>query len=285
MTWLYLALLSGFFSATADALAKSLSRDAGGRLLAWMCFCGASPWLLLLWLFTDPGAPADNSFWLALAITLPLEFACFNHALTLDDLSLVVPLLALTPLFLLIIPKLVLGETVSEIGAAGILCVVIGAYLLNVTRLPLNMVAPLQAIWRSRGARFAIAAAMLYAITSTFGKMMVEHSSPLFVAAIYYPIVSVATAPLVLWREPQVFVKFQQRWLRFLLLGMVVGLTILFHFFAIADAPVAYMIAVKRSSMIFAILYGWRLYREGNLRYRIAAGLIMLAGIFLIANG
>jgi len=288
MHWLFLALGSAFFSAFSDALAKSLSRQTSTRLLVWMRFFSASLWLLLLWPLADPDRHVDQVFWLLLVIVIPLEFAAaysFNHALTLEDLSLAVPLAALTPLFLLVIPRIMLGEKLTMPGTLGVLCVVAGAYLLNASGMLQDPLSPLRAIWQSRGARFAVLAAAIYAITSTLGKMMIQHSSATLMAAAYYPIVSLAITPFVLPNEPEAFSKIKNNTWKFLLLGASIALSASFHFYAIAKAPVAYMIAVKRSSMIFAIFYGWRFYRERNLASRFCAALIMLAGIFLIARG
>jgi len=199
-----------------------------------------------------------------LAIVVPLEFAAsysFNHALKLEDLSIVVPLVALTPLFLLVIPRIMLGEKLTMLGALGVLCVVAGAYLLNATGMLQDPLSPLRSTWQSRGARFAV------------------------LAAAYYPILGAAITPFVLSNEPKAFSRIKSNGWKFFLLGLSIALSAFFHFFAIAKAPVAYMIAVKRSSMIFAIFYGWQVYRERNLASRFCAALIMLVGIFLIARG
>jgi drug/metabolite transporter (DMT)-like permease len=75
MNWLPMALASAFFSASSDALAKALSRSASGRLLVWMRFFSASPWLLLLWPLAQPDTQTDRVFWFLLVIVIPLEFA------------------------------------------------------------------------------------------------------------------------------------------------------------------------------------------------------------------
>jgi len=46
---------------------------------------------------------------------------------------------------------------------------------------------------------------------------------------------------------------------------------------------VAYMIAVKRTSLLFGILYGALFFRERGFSGRILAGGLMLGGVFLIA--
>ena len=61
--------------------------------------------------------------------------------------------------------------------------------------------------------------------------------------------------------------------------GMVVT-----HFYAIEQVEVAYMIAVKRTSLLFGMLYGAWLFNEKGLTKNLAAGLLMVLGVFLIVG-
>ena len=54
------------------------------------------------------------------------------------------------------------------------------------------------------------------------------------------------------------------------------------HFLAIANVEVAYMIAAKRSSLLFGILFGAILFKERHVSRHFIAGAMMLAGVSLI---
>jgi uncharacterized membrane protein len=54
------------------------------------------------------------------------------------------------------------------------------------------------------------------------------------------------------------------------------------HFVAMSLAPVAYMISVKRLSMVFSVLLGWIFFGEQNIRYRLVGGALMVAGVFFL---
>jgi hypothetical protein len=54
---------------------------------------------------------------------------------------------------------------------------------------------------------------------------------------------------------------------------------------ALQQVEVAYMIAVKRTSLLFGILYGALLFREPGLRTRLPAGVLMLIGVATILTG
>lgn len=69
-----------------------------------------------------------------------------------------------------------------------------------------------------------------------------------------------------------------------LLVAALNALMVLTHFLAIQGANVAYMIAVKRSSLLFGMLYGFVYFREPHMRQRLPAAGLMLLGVFLIAS-
>ena len=62
------------------------------------------------------------------------------------------------------------------------------------------------------------------------------------------------------------------------------GAMVVAHFHAIAHVEVAYMIAVKRTSLLFGMLYGAWLFGETGLKRNLAAGVLMIAGVALIAG-
>jgi uncharacterized membrane protein len=60
------------------------------------------------------------------------------------------------------------------------------------------------------------------------------------------------------------------------------GAMVVTHFYAIEHIEVAYMIAVKRISLLFGLLYGAWLFKETGLLKNLVAGMLMVLGVFLI---
>ena len=77
----------------------------------------------------------------------------------------------------------------------------------------------------------------------------------------------------VLWRRPGPQ----------LLVGALMAIMIVTHVAAVERVEVAYMIAVKRTSLLFGILYGAWLFKEGYVGRHLFAGTLMVAGVALIA--
>jgi len=66
------------------------------------------------------------------------------------------------------------------------------------------------------------------------------------------------------------------------LIGLAAAAENFAHMAAIAQVEAAYMIAIKRLSLLFGVLYGAWWFGEQNIRERLAGAAIMIAGVFLI---
>jgi drug/metabolite transporter (DMT)-like permease len=67
-----------------------------------------------------------------------------------------------------------------------------------------------------------------------------------------------------------------------LLLGLVASMENFCHMMAIAQVEAAYMIAIKRISLLFGVLYGAWWFGERDIPERLAGAAIMVAGVFVI---
>ena len=54
------------------------------------------------------------------------------------------------------------------------------------------------------------------------------------------------------------------------------------HFVSLGMAPAAYMISVKRLSMVFGVILGWLMFHEENIRYRLFGASVMVVGSFIL---
>jgi drug/metabolite transporter (DMT)-like permease len=284
--WLPLTLLSAFFLATSDALTKKALAGRNEYLVTWLRLLPALPiFLLPLPFITIPQLGPD--FFLCALGALPLEalaLVLYTKALKLSPLNLTLPLLSLTALLLLVVPFLMRGESISPCGAAGILLIATGGYLLPVKPGPGGILAPFRALAKERGSLCMLGVAVIYSVTSTLGKRAIAASSPLFFAAFYLPLLVIIMTPLALYKG-----RGELRHLRqsgtvraSALPALCYALQALAHVYAINLTNVAYMIAVKRTSLLFGVLYGRYLFQE---RGGVLATLIMLSGVLLILAG
>ncbi len=290
MDWLPLALTCAFTLALADAATKRFLAGYGAAELVMVRF-GLTAFLLtpLLWLTPPPMPP--KPFWYWMAAALPLEvLAEVLYVLAIRDspLSLTLPYLAFTPVLVTISGYLLLGETVSAQGFTGILLVVMGTYLLNLEHArfqqPRTWFAPLAAIVRERGSRYMLAVAVIYGLTSVLGKGAMQYMPTVSFGAFYFACVGLATlAVFACWQPRSLTTLLRPRAAHLLVAGLM-GAMILTHFMALARVETAYMIAVKRVSILFGILLGALLFAERHLARHLLAGTMMVGGVALIAR-
>ena len=284
MLWFYLSLATAIALSTSDVLSKIALKKSDDVIVAWARWGLASPFLLFLLFYIDI-PELDSTFWIATIIALPLEIAAillYVRAIRLSPLSLTIPFLALTPVFLILTSFLFLGELPDQKGVVGILLVACGAYLLNLKNSGKGLLAPIKVIAKEKGSLLMIVVALIYSITSNLGKIAVLHSSPLFFAIIYANMLSLILLPMALRGKGKLFRDIKVRPILFIMIGLTYGLMMVTHFSAIQLVDVAYMISVKRTSMVFSVLYGWILFKEKNIGERLLGSVVMIAGVVLI---
>ncbi|MCG2814070.1 MAG: DMT family transporter [Thermodesulfovibrionales bacterium] len=286
--WVVFALISAFTLATSDALTKKALKDSNEYLVAWFRFFFSLPLLLIIWLFV-PVPELDAEFYKAFAILVPLEtvtIVLYIKALRLSPLSLTLPFLALTPVFLIFISYLIVGEKVSFRGGAGIFLIAVGSYTLNIREIKKGIFEPFRSIAREKGSIMMIGVAVIYSLTASFGKVAIEHSSPLFFAVTYFTALTVFFAPIAFWmgrNELGVFFRDKQ-FKKLVLPGIFLAVMAATHMLAMSLTKVAYMISVKRLSLIIGIMYGYFLFREENIKERFLGAVLMLIGFMLVVT-
>ncbi len=282
--WIIFSLLTAFSLATSDALTKRALSARNVYFVAWLRLIFALPLLAVCMLFVDI-PPLDRTFWLAVSCALPLEIAAiilYTKALKSSPISTTMPFLALTPVFLIVTSWIILGERVSLTGSIGILLMAAGGYTLNFHTAQQTLFGPVRAVFREKGSVMMIIVAFIYSITSSLGKVAIEHSSPVFFGSIYFMLLAVLFTPVAFVKGRGRISLTKKDIVPFSLIGITYGGMIIFHMVAMSMTQVAYMIAVKRTSLLFSIFYGHVLFREKNIAEKTVGGCIMLAGFFLI---
>jgi drug/metabolite transporter (DMT)-like permease len=126
-----------------------------------------------------------------------------------------------------------------------------------------------------------LAVAFIYAFTASLIKLGINHSSPLFYGVVYFTVLPVAYAPLALPRLRRSGLNAPN----FRLLvwaGLFMALMVTTHVLSVSMTEVAYMVAVKRTSLLVSVLYGCLLFREGRLAERSTGALMMFVGFAII---
>jgi len=230
--------------------------------------------------------PLTGSFWLVIAALIPLEVSAillYMRALRVCHLSLCIPFLAFTPVFLIATGFIFLKESVNRFGLLGILLITGGSYILSLGSGRKGLFAPFQALIREPGARLMLGVALIFSVTAALYKVAILHSEPLFLGVCYpffftggmllaYPVARSRLRPPL---------NFSWKW--GLLLGGFFSLSCLSVSQGLAFGSASYVIAVKRLSLLFSVLMGGLYLRERPFFPRLAGAVLMTGGVILIA--
>lgn len=283
LPWALLSFNTAVTEATKDVLLKQSLRTIAPLPATAVQSLMIAACLVPLVGFT--GIPAlDTTFWLALlssSLFNALAFWLYSEALHHGDLSLVAPLISLSPVFMLVTSPLVVGEYANAQAGAGVILVAIGAYVLNsrgVATKPKHWYDPLRTIWRSRGSRSMFLVAILWSITSNIDKVGIQHSSPFFWLLWVYASIGLLLLP----RSLQLGIPEAAPWRRLWLSAVIATFGISSQMYALLQTQVVNVIAIKRLSTLIGVLYGAWIFREQHLRDRLLGAGLMLAGAVLI---
>lgn len=284
--WLTYSVLTALFESVKDVLCKKSLADSDEYLIAWGLRFFPLPFLLLA-LFFFPLPEIGPSFWPALAVgglLNVLATVLYMKALKYGDLSVSVPMVTFTPVFLLVTSPFILGEFPDVWGLAGIILIVGGSYILNIGKKTVGFWEPFKSLIREKGPRYMLMVAFIWSITSNVDKIGVLNASVLVWVLAIDGFGSIFLLPIILSRRRRnsdLSTRFQMK--KMILLGGVVFLRSVFQMLAISLALVAYVISIKRTSAVFAIVFGYLFFREKGIRERLAGAILMVTGVFLIA--
>jgi uncharacterized membrane protein len=161
---------------------------------------------------------------------------------------------------------------------------VLGGYVLNLATVKSGFLAPLKAVAKERGAVYMILVALIYSVTSSLGKLAVTHSSPSFFAATYYLALVLCLLPLVsrTTGNQRLATALRRNMGLAALPALFQAIMAITHYAAISLANVAYVISIKRSSLLIGSLYGFLFFQERQIGNRLAGAVLMFAGFVLI---
>lgn len=101
----------------------------------------------------------NSGYFYSLTVTGLINIAAtviIMKAISMGDLSQVIPMLSFTPLFMLISSPLIVGEMPKLTGIAGIILVVAGSYLLNIDFRSKDLLSPFRSLVKNKGTRLML---------------------------------------------------------------------------------------------------------------------------------
>lgn len=291
MTWFVLAFTVALLTSAMTITEKRALRDvhAAGYAVAHGILIAIL--FLILAPFIDFPELTWRILWLtgALSVIAGLAAHAAYSALEKMEVSLVSPMFNLTPLLTTLLATLFLDEVLGLWQYVGIGVLVVGTYLLNMSRGD-HFFGPLVRIWRSQQLHLLLWSSFLYSITSVGDRYILTRTE----------LGPVEYQALVSWWLALLFCGWyllkhgtlHPVWKMLREKGGVLAVPTLLNTagrgiqaIAVSMAPVGPVVAVKRLSTLLTTIAGGTMFHEHHVLQRAASGLIMLIGIFLVAFG
>ncbi|MBD3209399.1 EamA family transporter [Candidatus Woesearchaeota archaeon] len=206
-----------------------------------------------------------------------------------SELSSSIPLMNISPLFLLVVAYLLLGEKPGVVAVIGILLLVVGTYLLQAGVSPgkKGLLAPFRVLLTSRYSLYMIFAILIYSFTATLLKAVVGwgvDAVSVVVLTLFFMGINYVFLEVVKHGVGEIF-RDLRRDGRIIFFSFISGLLsnlFLLLAMAVPGALVSLIIPIKRTSTFLTALIGGRLFHEHRLGVKLLACAVMVAGVVLI---
>lgn len=285
--WYLFALLSACSSTLRRAGDKRLSHKLHYLTLGWVQQLCSLPVIILAQVlvgrFFNP-LTLGVDFWmptvLYAAVLYPLFLYFYIHAIKEGELSRVLPIQSLTPIFVMITARIFIGQTPTPLAVLGIIIVVLGIYILNLKGRYLHN--PLKVFSGDRPNAFMLASLAITAFAGVCDKIAIQASDP-----VYYTLVNTCISLTVLLLVSCVAGVNTASTLKklakpLLASGTLSGMSFLLYVFALQTGPLAYVSTIKGTSILMGSVVGFAYFKERVTKVKIIAlSLIAIGSVVL----
>jgi drug/metabolite transporter (DMT)-like permease len=283
MGGLLAALLSAGFSSAKDLLSKRLAFRLDGTVSTFASFWFALPFyvllLAILYLLGMESFEWSSVFLMLVllrSVTDTLAEWLKMHAFAHGDISVVASFFSLSPLFLLITSPLITQDPLALPEVVAVVLVV-GGSLLMVYR-PGHTAFTDQ----KKGILLACGAALFFSLNSCFDRLAVKIGTPVFSGFTMTLLSAVFLAPFVVFRRDRLQALRVHR-TGLLIRGSLEIAFMVCKLYALQYLQAPDVVAVQRVSLVLSIIGGRMFFKEPDFKRRLAAGLLILGGVFVVA--
>jgi len=288
--WIFWALLSAILVANRRIFEKKVISNVHHFTYGFLVQCISLPILLAIVLVNGKLLNPLNlgiNFWVPVTLVsagyYPLNAFLYKHAIGDGELSKVLPLQSLSPVFALLLAWLTLGEAPGIVATIGVALTVLGIYALGLKGRRLHH--PLLPFREDKSSRAMLAIVLLVAAISVLDKIATEASNPLF-----YSLVSTFGAALTLFiamriSKQRVTSELRHFASQLVAIGTLQGTTYTTYLLAIASGPIAYASGLRSTNILMGSILGILLFKEKLTKPKLVSFLFIIAGATFLAFG
>ena len=203
------------------------------------------------------------------------------------EFSSVFSMTLFTPVFAILTAFLFFGERPSLVGAIGIFLILVGLAYIGAKPAEEGQSDGHRLKDIRTGNIYGIIVALIFSVSVNFDKLAVRYSDIFFSGAFITGFIALLNALYLLFSDRQKAYFINERKSAFgvaalFVIGIFSAGTFIFYNAAISSGLVSYTIAIKRTGILFGILWGWLFFCEKKLRQKLVGVVIALGGVFLI---
>lgn len=229
-------------------------------------------------------SPADTYFVYLSTDVLLVSIAnlLFFRALQVSPLSLCIPFMAFTPIFLIPTGFVILGELPPSVKLLGVLLIFIGSVLMHRRLFAVSWAAPVTALIKEPGCRYILMVALIFSLTNPIENKLVEITDVYTQACAFGIGLSVFFFVLTLARGDTFQGALQGNILWLPLAGVLDAISLLLQYASYHYLDVVIAVSIKRAGIVLAVFFGWLFFKERGIRDKVIASSVMLAGMLII---
>ena len=206
----------------------------------------------------------------------------YFRALQVSPLSMSVPFLAFTPVFLIPSGFVMLGELPPPIKLLGVALIVVGSLAMHRKLFAIGWLAPVKAIVQKKGSRYMLMVSFIFSITNPLDKKLVVMSD-VFTEAFAYGL-GLCIAFFV-WGKLQhvdfaAAARDNVKWIS--LAGLSDAVSLLFQLGSYAYIAVVITVSIKRAGIVLSVLAGWLFFHEKEITDKVIAAAVMFCGVLIL---
>ncbi|MDO8610806.1 MAG: DMT family transporter [bacterium] len=290
LMWIYLALFSALVYSLRSIVEKKSLVKIDKYVLAFGLRIFALPFFVIPFILNPSLLVPINDIsilsWIAIifvsVISSPIEVLFFYKALQMAEVTELVPLLSITPIFTMLFNLLIFHSYPSAIGLLGVLIIIVAIYVLNITKLKEGIFQPFLHLYHDRASRYLALMMIFNSLGVVIDKLAISGTNPYYYALINYSLLSITLAIIVFVKAKNSVYQIKNNFKTFLLLGLIVFMYTIPRNFAISGSNAGYVAAVLSSSVIFSTIIGLVFFKEKNMFIKLASSMIAFLGISII---
>jgi len=277
-------LFSALFFALHHTTAKKIMKHHGAVETLFVSALAAAILYLPSVFFIDLQISLKHfSLIVAVSVIVVIAVISLFQAYKESEISLVGPMLNLSPILLVIGSYIFLGEILNIIQISGIVLVIAGGYLLTL-RNPKNIFQPFTAL-KKRIYVLILITLVMYTVGGMMWRVLLLEMDP-YVFTFYFFMMYLFVLSFVMTLKGKwgSVVKMKSEWKLILFTGIFLLVSDLINIivFNMPETMVSLALSAKRVSALFMVLLGGTIFKEKNIKMKILASSIMVLGVFII---